>query len=151
VSRSGRRAAGFALLAGLLALAPAPGVRAQDATATGVRARDAAAPTEPQQVARSVFDLALMRPFGLLQVLVGAAVLPVAWPVGWATGGEDDVLRACIQDPVARTFRRPLGRLGRAPDPPADGAPPAASRAADGAPPAASRAADPDPCPARAP
>jgi hypothetical protein len=65
----------------------------------------------PPGIARSAYDLALLRPLGFLQVVVGAAFLVPSYPVALLVGGEEDVWRACVAEPVERTFRRPLGRL----------------------------------------
>jgi hypothetical protein len=65
----------------------------------------------PPGVARSAYDAVLLRPLGFLQVVVGAVVLVPSYPVALLVDGEDDVWRACVAEPVERTFRRPLGRL----------------------------------------
>ena len=62
-------------------------------------------------IARSAYDLVALRPFGFLQVVLGAAVLVPAYPVALLVDADEDVWRACIADPVERTFRRPLGKL----------------------------------------
>jgi len=65
----------------------------------------------PPGVARSAYDLVVLRPFGFVQFVLGAVVLVPAYPVALLVDGDEDVWRACIADPVERTFRRPLGRL----------------------------------------
>ena len=65
----------------------------------------------PPGIARSVYDAVVLRPLGFLQVVVGAVVLVPSYPVALLVDGDEDVWRACIADPVERTFRRPLGRL----------------------------------------
>ena len=65
----------------------------------------------PPGIARTAYDAVLLRPLGLLQVLVGAAVLVPSYPVALLVDGDEDVWRACVAEPVERTFRRPLGRL----------------------------------------
>lgn len=65
----------------------------------------------PPGIARSAYDLAVLRPLGFLQVVVGAAILVPSYPVALLVDGDEDVWRACIAEPVERTFRRPLGRL----------------------------------------
>jgi hypothetical protein len=65
----------------------------------------------PPGIARSAYDLAVLRPLGFLQVVVGAAILVPSYPVALLVGGDEDVWRACVAEPVERTFRRPLGRL----------------------------------------
>jgi len=65
----------------------------------------------PPGVARSAYDAVVLRPLGFLQVVVGAVLLVPSYPVALLVDGDEDVWRACIADPVERTFRRPLGRL----------------------------------------
>ena len=65
---------------------------------------------EPQ-LGRQIYDVVLLRPFGLIQLAVGAALLLPLYPVSLLAERSDDLIRACISDPVARTFRRPLGQL----------------------------------------
>ena len=65
----------------------------------------------PPGVARSAYDLVVLRPLGFLQVVLGAVVFVPSYPVALLVDGDEDVWRACIADPVERTFRRPLGRL----------------------------------------
>ena len=65
----------------------------------------------PPGVARSAYDLVVLRPFGFIQVVLGAALLVPSYPVALLVDGDEDVWRACVADPVERTFRRPLGRL----------------------------------------
>jgi len=60
---------------------------------------------------RMIYDAVVLRPWGLVQVLVGAALFVPSYPIAWLAGAGDDVLRACIEQPVERTFRRPLGEL----------------------------------------
>jgi hypothetical protein len=52
-----------------------------------------------------------MRPFDLVRTGVSAAFWVVAWPFSLATGGSAFVTEVCIELPVERTFRRPLGAL----------------------------------------
>jgi hypothetical protein len=65
----------------------------------------------PPGVARSLYDAILLRPLGFVQLALGAALFVPSYPVALLVGGDEDVFRACIADPVERTFRRPLGRL----------------------------------------
>jgi len=64
---------------------------------------------------RKVWDVLVLRPLGVVQVVAGAVVFPIAWPlaaaVDAATGADyaDDVRVACIEGPVVQTFTRPLG------------------------------------------
>jgi hypothetical protein len=65
----------------------------------------------PPGVARTAYDAVVLRPLGFLQVVVGAVVLVPSYPVALLVDGDEDVWRACVAEPVERTFRRPLGRL----------------------------------------
>ena len=65
----------------------------------------------PPGIARSVYDLVVLRPLSFVQVAVGAVLFVPSYPVALLVDGDEDVWRACIADPVERTFRRPLGRL----------------------------------------
>ncbi len=65
----------------------------------------------PPSVARSAYDLVVLRPLGFLQVVVGGALALPAYPVALLFDGEEDVWRACVAEPVERTFQRPLGSL----------------------------------------
>ena len=58
-----------------------------------------------------MYDAVVLRPLGFVQVVVGAVLLVPAYPVALLVDGDEDVWRACVGDPVERTFRRPLGRL----------------------------------------
>lgn len=58
---------------------------------------------------RKVFDAAVLRPLGFVQVVVGAVLFPVFYLGSLATGGSDSVVKVCIDDPVEQTFRKPLG------------------------------------------
>lgn len=60
---------------------------------------------------RQIYDAVLLRPLGLIQLAVGAALLVPLYPVSLLADRSEDLFRACISDPVERTFRTPLGRL----------------------------------------
>jgi hypothetical protein len=96
----------FALVLGILIL-PLPALSVEPSS----RPEDLERITRPPGVARSAYDLVVLRPLGFLQVVVGAAVALPAYPVSLLFDGEDDVWRACVAEPVERTFRRPLGSL----------------------------------------
>ncbi len=63
------------------------------------------------QFSRRAFDLTVLRPLQLIQVIVSAAVFLPAYAVSLPFGGDEDVLEICITEPVDRAFRRPLGEL----------------------------------------
>ncbi len=60
---------------------------------------------------QQIYDAVLLRPLGFIQLAVGAALLVPLYPVSLVADRSDDLVRACVSDPVERTFRRPLGRL----------------------------------------
>ena len=62
-------------------------------------------------VARTTYDLVVLRPLGFVQVVVGAVLLVPSYPVALLVDGDEDVWRACVAEPVERTFQRPLGSL----------------------------------------
>ena len=62
-------------------------------------------------VGRQIYDAVLLRPLGFVQLVVGTALLLPLYPVSLLADRSDDLFRACVSDPVERTFRRPLGRL----------------------------------------
>ena len=53
----------------------------------------------------------LLRPLQLVQFVASAIVFVPAYPVGWLFGSEAEVLEICIQEPLDRAFRQPLGEL----------------------------------------
>ena len=59
----------------------------------------------------ALYDLAVLRPLDTARVVVGAAFFVPLYPLSLAFGGSDDVVGYCVQAPVERAFRRPLGRL----------------------------------------
>ena len=67
--------------------------------------------SEVERLSRQAYDLVILRPFGLVQTIVGAGFFVVAYPVSLVTGGEADVVDICITGPVDQTFRKPLGQL----------------------------------------
>jgi hypothetical protein len=96
----------FALVLGILSLS-LPALAVEPASRPAHLERIA----RPPGVARSAYDLVVLRPLGFLQVVVGTAVALPAYPVSLLFDGEEDVWRACVAEPVERTFQRPLGRL----------------------------------------
>ena len=58
-----------------------------------------------------VADLTLARPLGLVQLVTGAALLPVIYPHAILTHTDVDVVEICLFDPARQTFTRPLGEL----------------------------------------
>ncbi|MDJ0851803.1 MAG: hypothetical protein QNK04_25780 [Myxococcota bacterium] len=60
---------------------------------------------------RTGFDLVILRPFQLGQLVLSAAVFLPSYPISFLFDGDEDVMEVCITDPVARVFQRPLGDL----------------------------------------
>jgi hypothetical protein len=90
---------------GLAALPLAAWLAAGSAAAEELRAvRD------PDPV-RRIYDLVVLRPFDLTTLAVSAGVFVVAYPVALVTGGSNFVREVCIDLPVERALRRPLGAL----------------------------------------
>ena len=69
----------------------------------------------PAQAANSVadktFDALLLRPFGFVRLVVGAAYLLPAYPLSLASGQSDEVLERLVTEPFEVTFRKPLGDI----------------------------------------
>ena len=86
------------LLATLLALPSAAGAESHTRNVVE-RTRDVVA------------DLLVARPLGLIQVLVGVAVLPITAPHQYLTRTDSDWVDICVGQPVRHTFQRPLGEL----------------------------------------
>jgi hypothetical protein len=63
------------------------------------------------------YDAMILRPFGLAQTLVGAAVFVPFYPLAAVadeivtTDAKSWVTEACITGPVYQTFQKPLGEL----------------------------------------
>jgi hypothetical protein len=60
---------------------------------------------------RGVYDLLVLRPLDLTTLAVSAGFFAVAYPVALVTGGSDFVREVCIDLPVERALRRPIGAL----------------------------------------
>jgi len=90
---------------GLVALPLAAWLAAGSAVAEELRAAG-----DPDPV-RGVYDLVVLRPFDLATLAVSAGVFVVAYPVALVTGGSGFVREVCIDLPVERALRRPLGAL----------------------------------------
>ena len=57
------------------------------------------------------YDLLIERPIGLVELIVGAAMLPVAYPIAAAGDAGSVVVDQCVRTPGRSTFTRALGRL----------------------------------------
>jgi hypothetical protein len=68
-------------------------------------------PCQSEERSRKAFDVLVLRPLGFLQVAYSAVMFAVSYPVGLATGTEDEVQEVCITEPAEQTFERSLGDL----------------------------------------
>lgn len=120
---TGRTTAWVLVLALVLSVAPIPAAAAPaargDADADGVRV--ASRPPDPgddprlrrtggaERAIRGLGDAVLVRPFLLVQLVAGIAVLPVVLPVAAAVADWRDALDLCVAGPYEMVFERPLG------------------------------------------
>jgi hypothetical protein len=65
---------------------------------------------EPTNLQRAG-DLLFLRPLLAVRLVVGVAMLPLAWPTAALLGDSEWALDVCVSDPAERLFRRPIGRL----------------------------------------
>jgi hypothetical protein len=68
-------------------------------------------PGPAEETGRKAFDLAPLRILGLAQTAVSAVFSVPAYLLAAPFGGSADVTEICIEEPVAQTFRTPLGDL----------------------------------------
>jgi hypothetical protein len=68
-------------------------------------------PSPAEETGRKAFDLVPLRIFGLAQTAVSAVVSVPAYLLSAPFGGSEDVTEICIDEPVAQSFRTPLGDL----------------------------------------
>jgi hypothetical protein len=66
-------------------------------------------PGPAEEAGRKAFDLVPLRIFGLAQTAVSAVIFVPAYLFAAPFGGSEDVTEICIEEPVAQTFRTPLG------------------------------------------
>jgi len=66
---------------------------------------------EPPSGADMVVDLVVMRPLGLLGVVLGSAAFVIALPFTVPSGSVDRAAEELVKKPVRYTFRRPLGEI----------------------------------------
>lgn len=87
-------------------------IAAADAPAPGTAVPEAPAPDEDFTRGFDLFfDVAVLRPMGLLQLAIGSAMLPPAYALTWFGGAQDEVLDLLFFSPFDHTFRRPLGEF----------------------------------------
>jgi len=58
-----------------------------------------------------VYDLAVERPFGLVELATGLGITTVAYPIAAAAREGDLVVEHCVRTPTRNTFTRALGRF----------------------------------------
>jgi hypothetical protein len=58
-----------------------------------------------------IADIVFARPLGLVQLVAGIAMFPIAYPAGWIVGDSDFGPRVCVREPADRVFKKPLGEL----------------------------------------
>jgi hypothetical protein len=58
-----------------------------------------------------IFDMVLLRPFGILACGLGIAASAAATPFALTSRSENEVLKGLVAEPLGYTFRRPLGDL----------------------------------------
>lgn len=58
-----------------------------------------------------MMDLVVIRPLGLLGVVLGCAAFVVALPFTVPSGSVDAAAEQLVKQPIRYTFRRPLGEL----------------------------------------
>jgi len=58
-----------------------------------------------------VYDLAVERPLGVVELASGLGITAVAWPVASLARDGDVVVEQCVRTPTRSTFVRALGRL----------------------------------------
>jgi hypothetical protein len=68
-------------------------------------------PRPAEETGRKAFDLVPLRIFGLAQTAVSAVFSVPAYLLAAPFDGSADVTEICIEEPVAQTFRTPLGDL----------------------------------------
>lgn len=90
--------------------------RSASAVALGLLILTAAVPSlaaspDAEHGGRRIFDAAVLRPLGFVQVVTGAVLFVVTYPVAWATDYTEEMKDICIRWPVEQTFERSLGDL----------------------------------------
>ena len=107
-----RRARRAALLAAFVLLAATPALAVDEPAGASRGITD-------EQVLAIAFDVFVMRPMDFMQVMIGAAVLPVAflialpsWALDLAGAPEPQALvDFIVKEPAQHLFKRPLGEL----------------------------------------
>ena len=83
--------------------------------AAALMAQPAWAQDETPSGADMVVDLVVMRPLGVLGVVLGCAAFVVALPFTVPSGSVDAAAEKLVRQPIRYTFKRPLGELREEP------------------------------------
>jgi hypothetical protein len=63
------------------------------------------------RLGRPIFDVAILRPMGLFQLIMSSVAFVPFYPLSLVVGGSDAVVEICITQPAERVFGKPLGEL----------------------------------------
>ncbi len=66
-------------------------------------------PTDERSAESMVFDLALVRPLGILGLIVGTGAFILSFPFSALGNNSDEAFERLMADPARYTFKRPLG------------------------------------------
>jgi hypothetical protein len=66
-------------------------------------------PTEKRSSESMVFDLALIRPLGIIGIAFGTGAFILSLPFSALGGNTDEAFERLMADPARYTFKRPLG------------------------------------------
>jgi hypothetical protein len=66
-------------------------------------------PTEERSAESMVFDLALLRPAGLVGIVFGTGAFILSLPFSALAGNTGEAFQRLMADPARYTFKRPLG------------------------------------------
>ncbi len=60
-----------------------------------------------------IYDFILVRPVGIVATAVGGVFYIISLPFSALGGNTDEAAQALVKDPVAYTFKRPLGDFSK--------------------------------------
>ena len=66
-------------------------------------------PTDEKSAESMVFDLALVRPLGIVGIVVGTAAFVLSLPFSASGKNTEEAFQRLMADPAKYTFNRPLG------------------------------------------
>jgi len=66
-------------------------------------------PTEERSAESMVFDVTLVRPLGIVGIVVGTGAFILSLPFSALGSNTDEAFERLMADPVRYTFKRPLG------------------------------------------